>query len=112
MTCPSAPPGQSLAAGDAAIGVEASVGEQLRLELALSPEQLDVLAHRVASLLRERLPAAPSAWLDAAGAAEHLACSRDRIHDLVSLGKLRPGRDGRRLLFRREDLDAYLQATR
>jgi hypothetical protein len=39
---------------------------------------------------------------------EVLAASPDRIHDLVQLGKLNPRRDGRRLLFRREALYAYL----
>ena len=42
-------------------------------------------------------------------AARHLACSRDRLYDLVQLGKLKPRRDGRRLLFKLTDLDTYLE---
>lgn len=48
-------------------------------------------------------------WLNAAEAASYLACSRDRVYDLVQLGKLEASRDGRRLLFRRADLDGYLR---
>jgi excisionase family DNA binding protein len=52
-----------------------------------------------------------SPWLDTRRAAEHLATSPARIHDLVALGKLTPRRDGRRLLFRRDHLDAYVEAS-
>jgi len=75
----------------------------------LDDQALDALAELLAPRLADRLAqrTAP-AWLDAAGAAEYLAASRERIYDLVQLEKLRPERDGRRLLFRRDDLDAYL----
>ena len=68
--------------------------------------------------LRELLGVAPSPattaeprWLNSDQAAEHLSCQRARVHDLVQLRKLEPRRDGRRLLFRREDLDAYLESS-
>ena len=47
-------------------------------------------------------------WLGVQGAARYLACPVSRIYDLVSLGRITPHRDGRRLLFRRSDLDAAL----
>jgi excisionase family DNA binding protein len=50
----------------------------------------------------------PDGWLNAEQAAEYLACSRDRLYDLVQIRKLEAQRDGRRLLFRRSDLDAYV----
>lgn len=50
-------------------------------------------------------------WLNSDQAANYLGCPRSRIHDLVQLRKLEPTRDGRRLLFRRSDLDACLEAT-
>lgn len=69
---------------------------------------LDEIARRAAELVAGRLtPAAP--WLDTKGAAKYLCCGTDRIHDLVQLRKLQPCRDGRRLLFKRSDLDAYLE---
>jgi excisionase family DNA binding protein len=47
-------------------------------------------------------------WLGVQDAAQYLACPVSRIYDLVSLGRLNPHRDGRRLLFRPGDLDAAL----
>jgi excisionase family DNA binding protein len=81
---------------------------------ALDENALDVLAELLAPRLAARLRTekAPGGWLDAAGAAEYLATSRGRVYDLVQLRKLSPQRDGRRLLFRREDLDRYLTEVR
>lgn len=78
------------------------------LSFDLNDAQLAELARRVAELL----PVAESTpWLDTKGAAEHLACSTDRVHDLVALRKLTPRRDGRRLLFKRQELDDYLETS-
>jgi excisionase family DNA binding protein len=82
-----------------------------RLSFELTDEALEALAQRVAAILAEREPLTPSAWLDTKAAAEYLSCTPDRVHDLVGLRRLCPSRDGRRLLFRREDLDAYLEAS-
>jgi excisionase family DNA binding protein len=70
---------------------------------------LEAIASRAAELLAERQAVSASPWLDTKAAAEHLAAPVGRIHDLVQLGKLTPRRDGRRLLFRRSDLDGYLE---
>lgn len=83
----------------------------LRLSFELTGEQLEAIACRVGEILSEREPTNSSAWLDTDQAAEHLCTSRDRVHDLVALHKLSPRRDGRRLLFRRQDLDAYLERS-
>jgi excisionase family DNA binding protein len=79
----------------------------------LDDETLAALADRLAPLLTARLGQEErlSPWLNAEDAARYLACSRGRLYDLVQLGKLTPHRDGRRLLFRRADLDAYLDAV-
>lgn len=77
----------------------------------LDDAALDALAERLAPRLAARLASKDApAWLNAEQAAAHLSCSRGRLYDLVQLGKLDPRRDGRRLLFRRADLDAYLEA--
>jgi excisionase family DNA binding protein len=85
----------------------------VKLHLDLDDEQLDAIAERVAQLLADRqAPAnANAGYLDTAAAAEYLSAPRSRIHDLVALGKLEPLRDGRRLLFRRSDLDRYLESA-
>ena len=78
----------------------------------LDDAALDALAEALLPRLAARLGQSQSAspWLSAEDAARYLACSRGRLYDLVQLGKLEPRRDGRRLLFKRADLDAYLEA--
>jgi excisionase family DNA binding protein len=80
---------------------------------AMSDEDIQALAERLEPILRRRLDAQPKrdvgGWVNTRGAAEHLACGTDRIHDLVARGVLKPRREGRRLLFRRSDLDACLE---
>jgi excisionase family DNA binding protein len=85
----------------------------LTLTIELTAAQMDALADRVAAVLAERFeqPETPSAWLNADQAAEYMATTRGRLYDLVQLGKLNPRRDGRRLVFRRDDLDDYLEAA-
>lgn len=66
---------------------------------------------RLAELLAARLapePATSSPYLTADEAATYLRCSRQAIYDRVHSGALEPRRDGTRLLFHRDDLDAYL----
>lgn len=73
---------------------------------------VEAVAGRVVELLEQRLaPAgADDPWMDVDQAADYLACKPQRIHDLVSLGRLSyDGRDGRRGLFRRSTLDAYVE---
>jgi len=76
--------------------------------LELPDKLVERIAHRAAELVADREAATASPWLDTQGAADYLAAKPSRIHDLVQLGHLHPHRDGRRLLFRREDLDAYV----
>jgi excisionase family DNA binding protein len=80
------------------------------LTITLTPQQLDAIADRVAALLADRQPP-DRRYLTAEQAADYIATSRERIYDLVETGKLTPRRDGRRLLFRRADLDRYLDGA-
>jgi excisionase family DNA binding protein len=79
------------------------------LSLAVPDELVEALAGRVADLLAERLPHRPEPWLDVDGAADYLACKPHRVYDLKAEGRLRFAKDGTRLLFRREWLDACLE---
>jgi excisionase family DNA binding protein len=84
------------------------------LTLTVPPALVDAIAERVAERLEPQLAAAGAGdpWVDVDQAAAYLACKPQRIHDLVSQERLRPdGRDGRRLLFRRSALDAYVQGA-
>lgn len=87
-----------------------SIASALLREVLDDPDLLGELADALGPRLAGR-QAEPSAWLDTRGAAAHLSCSVDRVHDLVGLGRLRPRRDGRRLLFRRDELDAYVEGS-
>ncbi|MGI8595083.1 MAG: helix-turn-helix domain-containing protein [Solirubrobacteraceae bacterium] len=67
---------------------------------------MERVAQRVASLAAGS-PSDP--WLSIEEAAEHLRARPQRLYDLVSAGRLRPAKDGRRLLFRRSWIDSYLE---
>ncbi len=81
----------------------------MNLELGVPDELVERIAHRAAELVAEHQVANASPWLDTKGAAEYMACPVSRVHDLVQLRKLEPHRDGRRLLFRPDELDVYLE---
>ncbi len=79
--------------------------------LAFPPELVDAIADAVAAKLASTglTSSTASPYLSVAEAAEFLrAGSKQRIYDLVHEGTLKPVRDGRRLLFERSALDAYL----
>lgn len=81
----------------------------MELTIVLTDEQVEQIARRAADLLADRQQASP--FLSADEAAEYLRCKKARVYDLVQLGQLVPVRDGRRVLFRRSDLDRYLGAS-
>jgi excisionase family DNA binding protein len=88
----------------------------LVLQVELSASQLAVVARMAADLLAERAQE-PEPWLDAPAAARRLGYSdvkrgRRRVYDLAARGELPHGRDGRRVVFRGSDLDAYLAGGR
>ena len=79
------------------------------LSLAVPEALVEAVAERVADLLAERLPAqGPAPWLDVDGAAAYLASPKSRVYELVAAKRVRHYRDGRRVLFKAEDLDAAL----
>lgn len=81
----------------------------IELIVRLTDEQLAEIAQRAAALVPTDSPAGISPWLNIVEAAERLRCSKDRIYDLIALGKLQPRRDGRRVLLHRDELDAYVE---
>lgn len=86
----------------------------MRIEIDFPPEFARDVAEQVADMLAERgLLTAPARgpYLDVDGAARYLACSKQRIYDLVSSDAIEPQRDGRRLLFSTAALDAYVDAS-
>jgi excisionase family DNA binding protein len=81
------------------------------LRIDLPDEVLDAIAARAAELVLERLDAQPSTQselLSVQEAADFLRCSRQRVYDLLSSGRLERFKDGSRVLVRRADLVAHL----
>ena len=79
----------------------------MNLTVTLTEAQITELVERAAELVRERA-AGPGEWLTVDEAAAYARCSRQRIYDLRSAGRLPKTGDGSRVLVRRSDLDAYL----
>ena len=77
------------------------------------PESLiDVLTERAAAEAARRITASlelrQTPYLSVSEAAEYLRCSRQRIYDLASSGRLPRVKEGRRVLFHRRDLERLL----
>lgn len=70
----------------------------------LHPDDIEAIV----SALVDRCSQSP--WLDADEAATYLRCPISRIRKLTMLGELPCERDGRRVLYNREALDAYVRA--
>lgn len=79
--------------------------------LAVPDALVDAIARRVVQLMPSSAGAPVSPWLDVDQAAAYLRCKPQRVYDLVAAGELRPAKDGRRSLFRREWLDDYLERS-
>lgn len=74
-------------------------------------ELADKLGMSVNELLHEveRMHEERSRWLTAKEAAEYLRCPLSRVRKLTMTGDLPVHRDGRRVLYRREELDGYIR---
>ena len=84
-------------------------GAPLTVTFDLTPDQVEVLARRVADIVTARTPApASSKYLTVQEAADLLRSSRQRVYDLVSAAVLTRHKDGTRLLLRRAEVEAYL----
>lgn len=87
------------------------------LTIMLTPEATAILAENVKVLLLEelnkvwddRLSSGP--YMNVSEAADYLRCSRQRIHDLLSAGKLDRFKDGSRTLVLRDQLESYVRGV-
>jgi excisionase family DNA binding protein len=71
---------------------------------------LEQLADLIAARANTRTTNSESPWLTADEAAEYLRCSVSRVRTLTLTGQLPHHRDGRRPLYHRDELDAYVRA--
>ena len=86
-----------------------STAGTVSVDLGLPSEAVDAIARRVAQLLAEQ-NATRSPWMTAEQAAEYIAAPVSRVRKLTMTGELPHHRDGRRVLYHRDDLDAYVRA--
>ncbi len=74
-------------------------------------DDLDLFARRLAPRLASELWARQaSPWRNAQQAAAHLACSLSRVRKLTGRGDLKVHREGGRVLYHVDDLDAFVRA--
>ena len=85
---------------------------ELRLTTAIDAEALEALVDLVASRVLEQLQAtAPpvSPFMSIPEAADFLRCRRQRVDDLLSMGRLSRVKEGSRTLVRRSEVEALLR---
>jgi len=78
------------------------------MEVDVSESLIEVIAARAAQLVEHNREAEVAPWVDVEGIAKHLNCSTHRIYRRVTAGELPHRRDGKRLLFRKSEVDAAL----
>ena len=54
-------------------------------------------------------PLSASPWMTASEAADYLRCPISRVRKLTSTGELPHEKDGRRVLYHRDQLDTYIR---
>lgn len=83
------------------------------LRITLPADIVEHLIAEAAARLRAEADqrAAHEAWMTADQAALHLGCARQRIYDLVHARRIPHRREGGRLLFKRSELDSWLDDT-
>ena len=78
--------------------------------MAVPDALVERIAERAAELVRASMEAEAEGFIGVRDAAEHLGCRPHRIYDLVHQRAIPFYKDGSRLLFRRSELTAWLQA--
>jgi excisionase family DNA binding protein len=82
------------------------------ISLAIPEPVLERIAERAAEIIAARQELdrrEPEPWIGVEEAAKHLACPKGRIYTLTSTKRIPFARDGSRLLFKRSELDAWLE---
>jgi excisionase family DNA binding protein len=84
--------------------------KQESLSHPIPQEWVDEIARRAAEMVAQARRSEAEPWITVQTAAEHIGCARDRVYALVRQQAIPHEKDGRRLLFRRSDLDSYIRA--
>lgn len=78
-------------------------------ELALTPGAVEALVERIAELVAEKLRREASPWMDRRAAADYLGMPLSRLEKNRTIPVYR---DGRRVFYNRNDIDAYMAEKR
>jgi len=81
----------------------------VQIMLDTSPDFAEAVARRVAELLAAQAQTG-SPWLNAEEAAAYLRAPLSRIRKLTMTGDLPHAKDGRRVLYHRDELDSFLRS--
>ncbi len=84
------------------------------LSLTFPEELVTAIAAKVVELIDQRAVNArePEPWISVDEAAAYIGKPKSRLYQLAAANEIPHGRDGRSILFRRSELDAYLLAHR
>lgn len=80
------------------------------LSLPFPDEWLDEIARRVVALMGQAPTDDADPWMTVQEAAAHMRRTTNRIYKLVEQGSLPHYREGRRLLFKRSELDSFIRS--
>ncbi len=81
--------------------------------MALPPEALEAIAQRAADIVLERIEtAAPAAWLTVDEAAAYTRIPKQTLYKRTAARAIPHCKPGGKLLFKRDDLDAWLEQYR
>ena len=75
----------------------------IREDFELAAQLADLLAPHIEFQIDE-----PDQWMNTEKAADYISAPRSRVYELVESGRIPSVKDGRRLLVKKSDLDAYL----
>jgi excisionase family DNA binding protein len=81
------------------------------IELHLDDAGVERLADAIARRLEGRIGTGDTPWLDADQAAAYISAPISRIRQLTMGGEIPVHRDGRRVLYNRDELDRWLLDT-
>ncbi len=84
----------------------------LEVTFALRPDVIEVIAQRAAAIVAETVRETRSPWLTVEEAAEYLRWSKHRVYKNVGRDGIPHRKHGGRLLFHRQELDAWLEGYR
>ncbi len=84
-------------------------GTAPELSVVLPAALVEAIAARAAELVADKLDRPRRAYLSVDGAANYIACPKSRLYALVSAGQVPHRKDGSRLLFQPDELDAWLE---